>query len=96
MNRSSDDSTAFAQRGDQEPLGLRSFVRPDHPSYRWHSSLLAQAWSLHLLLCRSPSSCSASEPSSSVAGALVGLNTASLETLWRRGSSERHSPNGGT
>jgi hypothetical protein len=97
MNRSSDGSARRPVPVDGipiGPLGLLSFVRPSHPSLRWHSSSEGRARSLHLALCRTPSSCSGLARPSSAGGSSVG--PVSLEILWRRPISRRFSPNDGT
>lgn len=80
------------------PPGLLSFVRPPHPSPRWHSSREGSARSLHLTLCRTPSACSEQRAYSRAAGwsVAVTVEPVSLETLWRRPSSGRRSQSDGT
>jgi hypothetical protein len=92
MNRSSDDFTPAVQQDEEatEPLGLLSFVRPPHPSFRWHSSSEGLARSLHLILCRTPSRCSGL--SRSLSGPGSSDATVSLETLWSRPISRRFLP----
>jgi len=59
-NSLSDDSQPSTSPASR-PRPDSSF-RPRHPSFRWHSYSAGRERSLHLVLCRSPQSCSRSVP----------------------------------
>jgi hypothetical protein len=63
-----------------QPAGRSSAVRRSGPRYRWSSSSVGRARSLHLIFCRDPDSCSRSVPLPSVASWLDDLVPALART----------------
>lgn len=63
------DCTSDGRRGHD--AGRRSTLRARHPRLRWCSSSVERERSLHLIVCRSPATCSRAEPSPWGDGSLV-------------------------